>query len=321
MRRPLLLSATLFATACGASWSPVDDVPDAGSLSGIWGTGPDDIFVVGGDDTQGTVLHHDGTTWSLMEVPDIDLLVWVYGFGPDDVYAVGEGGGMLHYDGDTWSRIETGTTEDLWGIFGTSADDIWIVGGTATSVGDPVLMHYDGTTFDMVPLDASQNPNRARSLFKVWGVGSKLFAVGSKGWILSYDGTTWTPENTGAAADDDFVALWGSSEDEILAVGGRSNGQISLYDGTSWTTTKPRRTGDVPVPGLNAVYMDEAGTAVLGGLNGWVGSYTPAANTFVDEGFQSNVIVHAAWGDGTGATWTVGGTFVAPHAGEILVRR
>ena len=48
--------------------------------------------------------------------------------------------------------------------------------GGAVGSGEPVLMHYDGERFTQV--DVPTNDRNATSLFKVWGIGSKLFAVG-----------------------------------------------------------------------------------------------------------------------------------------------
>ena len=98
---------------------------------------------------------------------------------------------------------------------------------------DPVLIHFDGETFE--PVTVPENDRNASALFKVWGIGSKLFAVGEKGLIIEFDGEAWAQVSTGAQADDDFVSLWGTSEDNIVAVGGRGGARIATYDGTNWT--------------------------------------------------------------------------------------
>lgn len=310
----VLLPVLLLACHPEPTWEV--STTSSAALSGVWGTGPDNVIVVGGDDTTGTIDRWDGAAWSPMEVPDgTNLLVWAYGFGPDDIFAVGRGGSALRWDGATWSALTTGTTEDLWGVFGFAPDDVWAVGGDLN--GDaPLLLHWDGAAFTEVPLDPAQNPQGATSLFKVWGTGDTLFAVGERGLILQYDGATWTNSPAGAAADDDFVSLWGTSADHIVAVGGRSGARVSTWDGAAWSTTAPSGLG-----GLSAVFMDDPATAYVGGIYGWVGALDVATGELTPEEILTDLDVHAMWGDGEGTVWAVGGRFMAPYEGVALLRK
>jgi hypothetical protein len=296
-------------------WASGFDTSNAGSLSGVWGSGPNDVFVVGGSAAGAEVYHYDGSDWSPMTTPAMPLLVWVYGFGPNDVYTVGTQGAMAHYDGSNWTTIDTGTTEDLWGIFGFTATDLWIVGGDPFD-NDPLILRYDGSTFTPYPVDAAQNPQGAKSLFKVWGIGSELFAVGQKGLILRFDGTNWVNSPAGAEANQDFVSLWGTSESDIVAVGGRNNARIATWNGSSWDTIAPSALG-----GLNAVHVPEPGMAVIGGIFGFVGRFESATGEVTTEADSlTRVDIHAMWGDGQGKHYAVGGTFLEPHEGALLVR-
>ena len=307
------------------TWSEAFDTSTTGSLSGVWGTGPDDVFVVGGVEAQGEIYHFDGTEWSPMTVPaGQGLLVWSYGFAPDNVYSVGVNGAMVHFDGTAWSAIETGTEQDLWGIFGTADDDLWIVGGDPDTddCGDPdidgeqaCLWHFDGKTLTPHALAKGVNDRGATSIFKVWGIGDLLFAVGQKGLILQYDGAQWSRISGGAEANDDFVSLWGPSADEIVAVGGRGNARIATWDGSAFETTSPSGIG-----GLNAVFMTEADEAIVGGIYGWVGNFTPSTGELTEEGILTTVDIHAIWGDGAGRFYAVGGNFIEPHVGAAFVR-
>ncbi len=299
----------------GATWSEAFDTSSAGALSGVWGTGPDDVFIVGGSDAGGEIYHFDGSDWAPQTVPDgTGLLVWSFGFGSDDVFAVGLEGSVVHYDGTAWTALDSGTDESLWGVWGTSNTDLWVVGGTP-DVGDPLILHYDGTSFTEVVLDPAQNSRMATTIFKVWGIGSKVFAVGQRGLIIEWNGTQWVENLAGADADQDFVSLWGTSEDHIVAVGGRSNGRTSVYDGTTWTTTSLAAQG-----GLNAVFMDDPNQAVIGGAGGWVGTFNPNDDAISSEVSVVTEDVHAIWGDGAGTYYAVGGRFMAPYSGVAMVR-
>lgn len=299
-----------------AVWRCVFEPEGNGALYSVWGSGPSDVFVVGGSVAQGWVYHYNGANWQKMAVPAVPQLIWVFGFGPDDVYADGLDGTVLHYDGTAWSALTSGTTEDLWGIWGSSPNDLWFVGGDTTP-GAPVILHYNGQNF--TPVAAPQNDRDATSLFKVWGIGSKLFAVGSAGLIIQYNGSQWAQVPAGAAANDDLVTLWGTSENQILAVGGRSNGLVSTYDGQSWTTKNV-----APVPGLSGVFMLNPDEAVVVGQNGYVGHYTVSTGVLASEGAPTTAreFVHAVWGDGAGHTYAVGTRFnsVSSSAGFLLRR-
>jgi len=293
-------------------WSKPFDFAGAGALSSVWGTGPSDVFVVGGTPQHGEIYHYDGSTWAAMSVPNVPILVWVFGFAADNVYAVGVGGGVVHYDGLDWRKLDAGTNQDLWGVWGGTPNDLWIVGGTVGE-GDPLILHYDGSTFTKIPAPA--NDRSASSIFKVWGIGSRVFAVGERGLILSYDGASWSQSPAGAAADEDFVALWGTSENHIVAVGGRTGGRIANFDGTSWTTQK--LTG---VPGLNAIFMGAPDQAIIGGVNGYLGAYDATSDTLEPESAGTSESIHAMWSDGRGRYYAVGGRFSPPFSGVAFVR-
>ncbi len=294
-------------------WQSAFDTSDVGALSAVWGSANDDVFSVGGQPEQGEIYHYDGTDWTAMVVPEVPLLVWVFGFGPGDVYAVGEGGGVLQYDGSTWTRLDPGTDQDLWGVWGRSPSDIWIVGGNVGE-GDPVILSFDGTTFTDVP--APENDRNATALFKVWGIGSKVFAVGESGLIVELADGAWAQVPAGANASDDFVSLWGTSEDNIVAVGGRGSARIARYDGQSWQTDLLSG-----ISGLNAVFMVEPDVALIGGTNGYLGRYNPMTQELEDELSFTNRCIHGIWTGSDGVSYAVGGRFSPPLAGTALVRR
>lgn len=67
-------------------------VPLQYSMVDIWGTGINDLHVVGKG-----IWHFDGVNWSRTLDYDGIHLQGVWGFGPEDVFAVGEAGRILHY--------------------------------------------------------------------------------------------------------------------------------------------------------------------------------------------------------------------------------
>lgn len=298
-------------------WEEAFDTSETGALFGVWGSGPDDVFIVGGTEEQAEIYHFDGDQWSPMEAPEVPLLIWVFGFGPDDVYSVGLGGSVIHYDGDAWRALDSGTEVDLWGIFGFEPDEMWIVGGDPfDSEGTPALFRFDGEELEEIGVDDAENPRGAHALFKVWGIDDALFCVGQRGAIIGRDGERWVDNPAGAEADQDFVSLWGTSDTNIVAVGGRSNAKIATYDGEAWTTRSPTGLG-----GLNAVNMVESERAIIAGVEGFVGRYEVTLDKVVEEEQSVTTLdIHAVWGDGAGRHYAVAGEFLPPFQGAALVR-
>jgi len=120
------------------------------NFRGVWGSSADDVFVVG---DAGTIVHYDGSEWSLMESPTTEDLQSVWGTCFHDVYAVGNGGTVIHYNGATWADIsdQIPTTENLYDIWGSSSKDIYVVGNNGT------VIHYDGTHHYAIWCDPDTN--------------------------------------------------------------------------------------------------------------------------------------------------------------------
>jgi hypothetical protein len=308
----ILVCATLFA--CAPDWEEAFDGSSHGALSGVWGSGPDDVFIVGGSFEQAEIIHFDGSDWADMEAPDLPLLAWVTGWGPDQAMAVGVDGAAAWYDGASWEVMPTPTDQDLWGVFGFTADDVWVVGGDA-GVGEPVILRWDGDAFEDVGLATDENPRGATSLFKVWGIDDTLFAVGQLGQIVRWDGAAWRDSPAGAVADQDFISLWGTSEDRIVAVGGRGNARVATWDGSAWETVAPSGQG-----GINAVSMEDNHVALVGGIGGVLGTFRPDDGTIELEEMVTGGDVHAIWGDGQGRWHAVGGNFNDPMTGLAWTR-
>lgn len=108
------------------------------TLYGVWGSGPDDVWTVGGD-PQGAgprpaLLRWDGASWaSVVAPPEADgkILYKVWGTAADDVWACGQGGLLLRFDGISWASVASGTASTLLTVHGDAAQ------GTVVAVGGP----------------------------------------------------------------------------------------------------------------------------------------------------------------------------------------
>jgi hypothetical protein len=75
--------------------------------NGIWGSGPDDIYVLGrigpwGANDSGRLYHFDGTSWSrITAIGDIPVPNGIWGTAPDDVWVTLPDGRLLHFSSPT----------------------------------------------------------------------------------------------------------------------------------------------------------------------------------------------------------------------------
>ena len=295
--------------------------PEVGALYSVWGPSVDALYAVGGQTlsdrtTHAALLRFDGTDWNRVELPaETPKLHWVFGV-QDLRFVVGDRGTILVRRGDDdaepWTLADCGTQLPLWGVWGAAPDDVWIVGGDGFHR-PPVLCHFDGR--DFTPVSPPELSVRSRAFFKVWGLSpGDVWLVGHLGVILHYDGSTWVEQSSGTSAA--LISLWGSSADEILAVGGHSDGVLARYDGSTWTT-QPVLEGT----GLNGVWMGADGEAVVVGAHGFVSRVAPGSLEPTVEDGLTRLLLHATFSV-DGRTFAVGGTIdeAPPWRGIVLER-
>lgn len=77
-------------------WEWQNPLPQGNGLSALWGTSSGEFFAVG---KRGSIIHYDGSKWSLLDPNNTKDLNAVWGTSSQDVYAVGNYGTILHYNG------------------------------------------------------------------------------------------------------------------------------------------------------------------------------------------------------------------------------
>ena len=123
-------------------------------IADMWGSGPTDIWTVGGyDNVNGSLTHFDGTSWTRTHLGKREFTV-VWGSGPSDVWAATGQGALAHYDGTAWTFSAT-TLPSPFGypvrLSGRAANDIWMTGLCGT-------LHYDGSTWTLIWPDSGLPP-------------------------------------------------------------------------------------------------------------------------------------------------------------------
>jgi hypothetical protein len=192
---------------------------------GVWGTGPDDVWVVGetagewdedGDNyyPSSLIVHYDGQAW----VPNRyvrGIVEGVWGSAPNDVWAVGWSQ-IWHYDGRGWTSLNVGwPLPHFDGVWGLSSKNVYAyhAGG---------VVHYDGVEWRPMPgLPYSGNSEVRYS--GVWGTAPDNLFVASpynlKGF-KHWDGSTWMD----IARDNIVLALWGFGPNDLIAI---SDGRVA----------------------------------------------------------------------------------------------
>lgn len=127
----------------------------------IWGSLPNDVWVVGHADASDlSKWHFDGTKWTRDSSRFSSNLQSIFGFSPNNVWACdAPGGNMWHYNGSVWSKYGNYTPSGylllLNNIWGDAPNNIYAVGGADSTEGGAykgIIMHYNGINWRFVTI-------------------------------------------------------------------------------------------------------------------------------------------------------------------------
>lgn len=289
------------------AWRAVLDEADLdGAVLSVWGSGPGDVFVVGGPlgntGFETLALHHDGERWRDLAPGGEETLWWVSGSGPDDVWMVGEQGRALRWDGASFRSHASGTDATLWGVYAFSKTDAWAVGGSpgkGTAAPNDIVLRWDGAAWAPDPLPGAP---LGRALYKVWGTSSDdLYVVGEAGTIWHRGPSGWELQSDPPIATGTLFTVHGCGASEVYAVGGQD---VLRSDGQAWTKLDVALTNTV-----NGVACGAPGEAALVGFGGMKQRLVDGA--WIDEFTKEpHGDLHAVWAEGEGVYWAVGGDFL-----------
>ncbi|KIG14325.1 hypothetical protein DB30_06927 [Enhygromyxa salina] len=299
-------------------WQPVFQADeDIGAIMSVWGSSPDDVFVVGGQPEPGggRVLHSVDEEWVVESLPaEVSMLNWVYGVD-QQVWSVGLDGVIVRREGGVWTPEDSPTDRVLWGVWGASAEELWAVGGDAVS-DDPVLLRRDGASGEWALVEVPELGVNSHGLFKIWGAAADdVWVVGDAGASLHYDGATWAPYPESAGFD--IISVWGSDAEGVISVGGRASGRINRLmdlDGPIWAGET------LAIPGLNGVWVDPEQGATAVGVQGTIIRISANGFDVQAEDSGTNLVLHSVFGFAGGPRFAVGGSLLMPppFVGVIL---
>jgi hypothetical protein len=286
----ILAQALLVQPAWADTWQTATSPQVPGyHLNGIWGSAAGDVYTVG---ATGSILHWNGTAWSLMTSPTTQELFGIWGSGASDIYAVGAAGTIIHYDGAAWTGMTSNTTQNLKRIWGSGPADIWAVGEGST------ILHWNGSNW------TNLNTAIAGNLSGIWGsAADNIYAVDESGRILRYNGFSWSIVHT---ASDLLYGIWGSGPEDIYAVGWNgSAGTIRHFDGTTWSfmaSNTPAALYDVWGSGPADIYA--VGTDYTGGDNDSAVLHFDGT-TWSAMSSPENLALQAVWGSAANDVYAV----------------
>ncbi|MBN1770462.1 MAG: hypothetical protein JXB32_04305 [Deltaproteobacteria bacterium] len=313
------------------TWTPVA-TGTTGSIEALWGTGPDDIWAVGGW-VEPIVLHYDGTAWAPDDsVPRIDPMGYysIASRASGDLVIAARSGGMLQRSGGVWRPMEGAATYTLRSLWGNSPQEVYALGTAVDGTGAPstAVLQYDGTAWRLPHWRARVGARDG------WSDAGDLVLVNGDDSLHRFDGTAWEAWNV-MFLDATLLALWGTSVDDLWAVGGPlGSGQPGVFhrSGGSWTpwTVEPPVTGVelLDVTGLGADLVLAVGTGGTVLRRNAAGTALEALASGTTETLRSVWALSAteafAVGDGgtilrwDGTAWTTMSSPADPWAGRRL---
>jgi hypothetical protein len=307
---------------------------DAGALTlfGMWSRSPDDVWV-GGEGHR--LFHFDGGSWALARtsssswpetfnagafIPDsgsfiavgdsnsayeppmeFDLprvsdsqdFLGVWAAAADDVWAVGRNGGLVHRGDAGWRSLQSGETWPLWGLESS--------GTTVRAYGNEGKVLKRGARG--WALEATPGSVRSR-LVRMWRHPGGGIVVGDDGVILRQNGDeAWTVETVFSAASG-LRGVWGTSPDDVWAVGLRQNATALLLhrSDAGWTAWPVPDAGVQPwkVHGVDATH------AWIVGENGaiWELDATGTWNAVTHD--CTPYALYGVWAASATRAWAVG---------------
>ncbi len=177
------------------------------------GAGRDNVFIVGGDYGDGSVILHRGQPWPEKVEAFAGALESVWGLTSSDVIAVGRAGAILHYDGNeagSWSLLDSEVPVRLEGVWSDGASALTAVGWNGN------ILRYGGQSWlkDDIPTDLNLSDVEAQS-------PQDVYFIYQQRRVYRFDGDDFHVEETGATGT--LRGVFAGRDGQIYAVGQSSS--------------------------------------------------------------------------------------------------
>ena len=316
---------------CVGDWCSValEGLEDVG-LNAIWGSGPDNVWVVG---SRGFAARFDGAKWEVRRASTLLALFSVWGTGPNDVWAGNSGEAIFHWDGSSWKESSLGfATDDSRAVlriagsgpenvfalvepdwdFTTSCPGPW---GFDNQVACPTIYRLSRVNGELAWRQATSGSYLCDTVYV-----DQQFCVGLNGLWVDPSGEPWAVGHSGRAvrprgpAQPPLISggldethaiiplegISGVSTNDVWTVGG--GGTTRHFVDGAWQIVSSPTTAH-----LRAVWARSANDAWAVGDEGtilhWNGTtWQPSASPVHGRPRA----LYGVWGDANGNTWIAG---------------
>jgi hypothetical protein len=236
-----------------------DDLPAA--VLAIAGTSVDDLWVVGSDAGKGPlVLHHSSNGWATLETGTSGDLWGAWTDGKTGTF-VGSGGLVVEElaGGFDWTELDPAVT--LFGVWRADDGEAWAVGGGTAPDSAVIYRSLPGESWTEATIPAEAAAQSA--ILSVWGrSGGEVYASGTGGVLLAWDGTVWSLVESGT--DQPLASVHG--DEQVYAVGGDESGVVVAEAGGAWAEDA----AGVALPPLRGAFVRDGCDAAAAGNGGQV---------------------------------------------------
>ncbi|AKU93659.1 Type IV fimbrial biogenesis protein PilY1 [Labilithrix luteola] len=300
------------------------------TLNGIWGSGPNDVWIVGSPSTS---IHWDGSHFARVAVDKRRSLLGVWGSDNGDVWSFGTSQTLWHTRGVEDGSAEWTSSSGKTGInpqgyptpilamWGASTTDVWAVGASLRASNGvtplPSVLHCDGwrdgePNWTASPTSDDDSPVVEPITFNaicgaersgVWIVGEGGKTRYTERWQA--EATRWTHVNSNSSRT--LYAAWCSPAGEVWAAGEggtihrfvRGDGGDAYSESASATPT---------TVSLRALWGTSANDIWAVGDEAtvlhWDGTTWTLASPELSSSTKADLF--AVWGSGEGDVWIAG---------------
>jgi len=178
---------------------------------------------------------YDGRKWNTLRSDNL-FLKSLWAESPEKIFAASydskeKTNAVIWHDGKNRNIAGSKWNERINAVTGNSGSDIFAAGGDEDNGG--IIRHYNGERWETAW--SLKNDSQLSKLNGIWCFSPwDIYAVGTNGVILHYDGNKWMPVET--PANVDLTDIWAKSQNDIYVTGAK--GTILHFDGEKMVTNE-----------------------------------------------------------------------------------
>jgi hypothetical protein len=194
----------------------------------------------------------------------------------------------------------------LYSVWTSDPSHVWVA---AYNNGWGTIFRWDGTSW-LTEWTGNSLP------VCIWGTSaSDIWAVGTGGLILHWNGTSWSlvtnPARTLGTILSDLTAVWGTGSDDVWAFGpiNVNNQAIALHwDGYSWSAFSTGSTARI-----TGIWASDANDVWAVGLDGYILHWNGISWSISVIGNMNIPALRGVWGSSASDVWAVGDSGTIKH--------